>query len=206
MPLPPAVAEPSEADRLRGLLEMTTDRRDRARLRGLLQLVTAKVDGRKTDEARQAARARAALQWTPDARRRQGDLTRQKLSPPAVRERISVRTREALANPDVRQRQLDGLKKAMARPEVRARISEGTRAGMARWRAQRLAELREAWRRSDNKTHAEFLAEIGSERASKFDIMPNLLPNALYELGAPDTPDAVHDQIANAAQQRTAAS
>jgi len=122
------------------------------------------MDGRKTDEARRAARARASAQWTPEARAAQGRLTRQKMKPASVRERISDRTRAALADPDVRSRQLAGLRDAMARPDVIARISEGTRAGMARWHARLAAELRSAWHRAPKKIRTEFLAEVGATR------------------------------------------
>ncbi len=65
MPLPPAEAEPSEAERLRGLLETITDRRERARLRGLLQYAT------------------------PESRRAHGELTRRKMAAPEVKQKIA---------------------------------------------------------------------------------------------------------------------
>jgi hypothetical protein len=53
--------DPFDAERLRALLDQTTDRRERARLRGFLQYAT------------------------PEARAAHGDLTRQKMSTPVVR-------------------------------------------------------------------------------------------------------------------------
>lgn len=54
----------SEAERLHGLLEQATDRRERARLRGLLQYATA------------------------DARATHSELTRRKMAAPTVKQRI----------------------------------------------------------------------------------------------------------------------
>ncbi|MDR3485255.1 MAG: hypothetical protein P4M05_10125 [Bradyrhizobium sp.] len=134
---------------------------------------SAKIDGRKTEEFREAARARADVQWTAEARAAQSELIRQKLKPAAVRERISDRTRIALADPEVHRRHVAGVREAMTRPDVIVRISAGTRAGMARWHARLATELRSAWRRAPKKIRAEFLAEIAAATAAAREHLPS---------------------------------
>jgi hypothetical protein len=121
-----------------------------------------KIDGRKTSEFREAARIRALARWTPEARAAQSVLTREKLKPAAMRERISNQTRAAMANPTTKARQVAGIRAAMSRPDVRARISEATRNGMARWHARLLDELRWAWQKAPKKIRTEFVAEIAA--------------------------------------------
>jgi hypothetical protein len=123
------------------------------------------IDNRKTEAFREAARARAALQWTPDARSAQSDLTREKMKAPGVSERIAAGTRSALAEPEVRQRHLANTRAAMARPDVRERVSAATKLGMERWRTGLLAALLEAWRRSPKGVREQFLLAIGARPA-----------------------------------------
>jgi hypothetical protein len=124
------------------------------------------TDKRKTEAFREAARLRARLQWTPDARAAQAELTREKMKAPGVSARIADRTRAALADPDVRQRHLANTRAAMLDPEVSARISVATKLGMERWRASLLALLLETWRRAPQTVRRRFLTEIMAVGAS----------------------------------------
>jgi hypothetical protein len=119
-----------------------------------------RIDNRKTEAFREAARARAAQQWTPAARAAQADLTREKMRAPGVSHRIADRTRLALADPEVHQRQMVNHRAAMASPHVRERISTATKLGMERWRAERLCALVEAWQRAPAAVRDQFMAGI----------------------------------------------
>jgi hypothetical protein len=75
-------------------------------------------DGRKSPEARERARERGIGQWDdPDRRRRHGDLTRERMNDPAVRQRIRDGMQRAAADVP----ELQALKFAWqhARPCVR---------------------------------------------------------------------------------------
>jgi hypothetical protein len=124
--------------------------------------LNGEADLRKSPEFAEACRRRATAQWAdPERRRQQGELTRLKLAPAAMREKISAATKVGHAKPGVRERQLAGVRAAMARPDIRERISAGTIAGIARKRAAKLEVLLEAWRRADRQTQARFLEQIG---------------------------------------------
>jgi len=122
-----------------------------------------KIDGRKTDAFRQAARTRALAQWTPAARQAQSELTRAKMTAPAVRRKISDGVRKSLDDPQ----HVTRVNTALSRPEVRDAISRGTRAGIARWQARQLAGLREAWATADVRVRKQFLSEIAATAAIK---------------------------------------
>jgi hypothetical protein len=84
-----------------------------------------------TPEARERHRAHAMSYWTEDQKRVHADLTRQRMSDPAIRAKISERTAAAMADPAVKARQRINQQTAMARPDVRAKISRNTKAAMA---------------------------------------------------------------------------
>jgi hypothetical protein len=88
--------DPFDAERLRGLLEQTTDRKERARLRGLLQFAS------------------------PEKRKAHGALTQQRMKDPAVRQRVRDGTAQARAAAP----QLIVLREAWknALPEIRERF------------------------------------------------------------------------------------
>lgn len=75
----------------------------------------AKVDRRKSPEFREAARARALAQWTPEARAAQSALTRERMRSPAVRQRIK---QEVV---DRRERQLVMLRAAWKQADKQTR-------------------------------------------------------------------------------------
>jgi hypothetical protein len=76
--------------------------------------------------------ALVVVYWAdPERRARHGELTRQRMAVPAVRERISAATKAAHNVPGMRQRKLAGLQRAFADLVLRRRISEATKAGMA---------------------------------------------------------------------------
>jgi hypothetical protein len=124
-----------------------------------------RLDKRKTEAFREAARARAVLQWTHAARAAHGDLTREKMKAPGVSAKIADRSRAALSDPAVLERHVANTRAAMADPEIRSRISVNTKVGMQRWRAGLLAALVETWRRSPKSVRREFLATVGIEPA-----------------------------------------
>jgi hypothetical protein len=124
-----------------------------------------RIDKRKTEAFREAARARAVLQWTPAARAAHGDLTREKMKAPGVSAKIAGRSRAARSDPEVRQRHLANTRAAMADPEIGSRISINTKLGMQRWRSELLGALVETWRRSPKSVRREFLATVGIEPA-----------------------------------------
>ncbi len=75
-----------------------------------------KIDGRKTEEYREAARARGRAQFaSPAVRAAHGELTRKGMSDPAVREHIRSGMARAAA------RELASLRKAWRRAPERVR-------------------------------------------------------------------------------------
>jgi hypothetical protein len=147
-----------------------------------------RIDLRKTEAFREAARARAALQWTPAARAAQGELTRQKMKSPGVSERIAA----ARADPDVRQRHLTNTRAAMAAPQVRSRISAATKLGMERWRAGLLAVLLETWHRAPKSVRRQFISAISLEPASiEAPKPPTPKPYVVAQICAGSAPELV---------------
>lgn len=75
-------------------------------------------DIRWTEARREEARARAAAQWTPEARAQQSELTRRKMNAPEVRERITAGTKIA----SERALQIEVLRMAWERAEKSVRV------------------------------------------------------------------------------------
>ena len=80
----------------------------------------AKIDVRKSASFREAARSRAIEQWTPEARAKQSELTREKMRAPGVRELIAANTK--LATERVFQIRLLHMAWQRADAEVRAQF------------------------------------------------------------------------------------
>jgi hypothetical protein len=130
-----------------------------------------KIDKRRTPEFREAARARAAAQWTPSACEAQSELIRAKMAAPTVRQKISAGVRAHLADPSVHAAQVARVAITAARPEVREAISRGTRAGIARRRMRQLDGLRQAWAAAtDSSVRKQFAAEIAGFQAANLQL------------------------------------
>jgi hypothetical protein len=100
------------------------------------------IDKRKTESFSEAARARALVQWTPEAR--------------------AVARAKALARwtPEARAAHAELMLERMKSPEVRERIRVGTRLGMESSQARQLRRLRQAWRDASVNVRQGFIAEL----------------------------------------------
>jgi hypothetical protein len=117
----------------------------------------------RTVESSNGNRAALIAYWSDPARRvAHGDLTRQRMDRPAVRERISERTKAAYDVPGMRERKLAGLARAFADPELRRRISAATKAGMAAKAEREFAALKAAWDSAPAGVRQRFLVEINA--------------------------------------------
>jgi hypothetical protein len=116
----------------------------------------------RTDGSKDRTSAALVAYWSDPAKRTaHGELTRQRMGRPDIRQRISDRTKAAHDVPGMRERKLAGLARAFADPELRRKISAATKAGIAAKAEREFAALKAAWDSAPTGVRCRFLVQIG---------------------------------------------